>query len=179
MIPYVDLLRRSYSRSGLDPAGPLSCLGVVLILLARRGIAGPEQAPIGPRTDASPDLLGASRIDAPSGTDDGPSIAPRAEALAGARQASPATLQAEATLAAWASAVDSPWETMDPSAADRPQEADVWLLEADGDPAGLAVVACARQGLVVTSVPERGVCALKARMLRPSVRAVYRWKGAA
>ncbi len=149
MIPYADLLRRPWSRDGLDPAGPLSCLGVTLVLLGRHGVPG---------------LLGASRIDARSAPDNRPRLEPSA-----------ATLEAEAALASWASS--SPWETLDPAAA--AQDGDVWLLDAEGDPAGVAVVVCAKQGLAVTSLDGRGVVALKVRSLRPRLLRVYRWRGAA
>ncbi len=88
------------------------------------------------------------------------------------------TAAAEALLAEWASA--PPWETLPPEASATPREADVLLLDgAGGAPNGLAVVVCARQRLAVTSMPGRGVVALRVSALRPILQAVYRWKGAA
>lgn len=167
MIPYADLLKVPWSRDSLSlDRGSLSCLGVSLLLLARHGIPSPEQAPNGSRADTAPDRLGAPRSDAPAGTDNRPRAQPSA-----------ATLQAEATLAAWAAA--SPWETLDPSVAAQPEVGDVFLLDgSDTSPAGLAVVVCDRQRLAVTSMPGRGVVALRVSALRPILQAVYRWGAA-
>ncbi len=159
-IPYSDLLGLGYSRDSMDPsASALSCTGAVLELLHRHGIP----------MASMPSL-------APGSVEPAPGIAEGSHAS----QASPTTLQREATLAAWASSADSPWAVLEPEAAARPEVADVLLLlDSSGDPTGLAVVVDVAQRLAVTSVREHGVCALRIRVLRPRIQNVYRWRGAA
>ncbi len=156
-IPYRDLLGLRYSRDSMSPSpAGLSCTGAVLELLERHGIPMASMPP----APAQP----------------GPGVPEGSHAA----QASPTTLQREATLAAWASSSDSPWAVLEPEAADRPEVADVLLLlDSSGDPTGLGIVVDVAQRLVVTSVREHGVCALRLRVLRPRVQNVYRWRGAA
>lgn len=182
MIPHADLIGRPYAPAALGPDGPLCCTGVALAVLARAGVpvpgygpaslspcapAGASAPPTGDRAGAAPDALGAF-LGGQGGT---PAWGPGS---------APAASDPELALAAWASAPDGPWRSLERGAGGWPPlaDADVLLLLTDGHPVGLAVVVDALRGQALAALPGRGAAVLRVRTLAPRIVGVYRWAAA-
>lgn len=151
-IPHADLIGRPWSPGGMGPAGPLSCLGVTVGILARAGRMGP------------------------SGAREWTALEPVGGAVG---EAWPAA--AEDALAAWASAADGPWEPLDAAAfLDDPRELDVALLAPESsaatDAPGVGIVVDARRRRLLTSIHGHGVVSLRLYAVGDRVRGAYRWR---
>jgi len=83
---------------------------------------------------------------------------------------------ADEVLAAWASALNTPWEKLPPCLTSHNQTGDVVVFKGKNG-LSMGVIVNAKQNLVATAIENKTSRVLYYRQLAKLVRGIYRWKG--